>query len=540
MPITEGGKFSPEDRIVSPGVFTRENDFSGIAQGVADIGAAIVAPFPQGPGFAPTLITSTADLEEKFGVADGVYYGPYTAKEYLKEKGFVTVVRVGALTGYNQNNPFVIWAEPGSWTRSGSAGAFTSASSYVLYDTNNLGATFNYTASGTSGTFSFLSGAAFIGKFKSATGSAISASVTNFNSGSELYYNRQFAFAFGLNTVASVYVTSSIQGGAASGTTKLLQALTETAGANGSVSGSFSNSVPVLNTDNGIVTDSSAIQLISGSFTSSVAVGGCGVQLIVNGIISGSFGKLTGNFTAANTGGYGDPCSPTATAKVPQILAVLTDTQHASLDSTLTAAGFSGSVLSAVSASTGTYSGSVDNGALNFQLKLASNGSTVGYYDFSLDPASNKYITNVFGTDATAGNPAKQVAGTKIEAAYLYKFFGSSVQSVAANYLTTGWEIRGAVFPSSSFTTGNPLTFTDSYSLNLNAGDSSYSLTHAYTPWVKSQGIAPWSADGSAANATKFELFKVHTLSDGTYTNQKYKIEISNVKLAGTVAGRLG
>ena len=536
MPITEGGKFSPEDRIVSPGVFTRENDFSGIAQGVADIGAAIVAPFPQGPGFAPTLITSTADLEAKFGVADGVYYGPYTAKEYLKEKGFVTVVRVGALTGYNQNNPFVIWAEPGSWTRSGSAGAFTSASSYVLYDTNNLEATFAYTASSTSGSFSFLSGASFIGKFASTAADDTLLTVGS-NSGSYLYSNKQFAFAFGSNTAASVYVTSSIQGGAASGTTKLLQALTETAGASGSVSGSFSNSVTVLNTDNGIVTDSSAIKLISGSFTSSVAVGGCGVQLIVNGIISGSFGKLTGNFTASNTGGYGDPCSPTATAKVPQILAVLADTQHASLDSTLTAAGFSGSVLSAVSASTGTYSGSVDNGALNFQLRLASNGSTVGYYDFSLDPASNKYITNVFGTDATAGNPTKQVAGTKIEAAYLYKFFGSSVQSVAANYLTTGWQIRGAVFPSSSFTTGNPLTFTDSYSLNLNAGDSSYSLTHAYTPWVKSQGIAPWSADGSTANATKFELFKIHTLSDGTYTNQKYKIEISNVKLAGTVAG---
>jgi hypothetical protein len=94
-------------------------------------------------------------------------------------------------------------------------------------------------------------------------------------------------------------------------------------------------------------------------------------------------------------------------------------------------------------------------------LILKSDNTTVGYYDFSLDPASNKYITNVFGTDATAGNPAKQVAGTKIEAAYLYKLFGSSVQSVAANYLTAGWQIRGAVFPSASFTTGNPLTFTD-------------------------------------------------------------------------------
>ncbi len=47
MPITEGGKFSPVDRIVSPGVFTRENDLSGVAQGVAEIGAVVLAPFPK-------------------------------------------------------------------------------------------------------------------------------------------------------------------------------------------------------------------------------------------------------------------------------------------------------------------------------------------------------------------------------------------------------------------------------------------------------------------------------------------------------------
>jgi hypothetical protein len=32
-------------------------------------------------------------------------------------------------------------------------------------------------------------------------------------------------------------------------------------------------------------------------------------------------------------------------------------------------------------------------------------------------------------------------------------------------------------------------------------------------------------------------LFRVHTLADGTNTNKEYKIEISNVKLAGTVSG---
>ena len=102
MPITEGGKFSPVQQIVSPGVFTRENDLSGLAQGVANIGGAIVAPFSDGPAFIPTLIDNVAELEEKFGTADGIYYGPYTAKEYLLEQGVVTVVRVGGLTGREQ------------------------------------------------------------------------------------------------------------------------------------------------------------------------------------------------------------------------------------------------------------------------------------------------------------------------------------------------------------------------------------------------------------------------------------------------------
>lgn len=105
MPITEGGRFTPNDRIISPGVFTREIDQSGLAQGVADIGAVVVAPFAKGPGFSPTLCRTVADLEQRFGVADGTLYGPYTAKQYLQEKGFVTVCRVGALTGYRQKYP---------------------------------------------------------------------------------------------------------------------------------------------------------------------------------------------------------------------------------------------------------------------------------------------------------------------------------------------------------------------------------------------------------------------------------------------------
>ena len=146
MPIQEGGRFSPQDSIVSPGVFTRELDLSGITQGVADIGAAIVAPFPKGPGFTPTLVTSVYDLETKFGIADGVYYGPYTAKEYLNEKGFVTVVRVGALTGYNQDYPLAIYAQKGTWNRNGDIGSLASGSSFLTPSGSLVSGSANYLA----------------------------------------------------------------------------------------------------------------------------------------------------------------------------------------------------------------------------------------------------------------------------------------------------------------------------------------------------------------------------------------------------------
>jgi Phage tail sheath protein subtilisin-like domain/Phage tail sheath C-terminal domain len=548
MPITEGGKFSPEDRIVSPGVFTRENDLSGIAQGVADIGAAIVAPFPQGPGFSPTLITSTADLESKFGVADGVYYGPYTAKEYLKNKGFVTVVRVGALTGYNQKNPFILWAEPGTWNRSGSAGALNNGSSYVVYDgtsATSLSNTFVYTTGSNSGVNSgslvINSGSAFYGTFQSGVGDDTNLSVTS-TSGSALYYGKTFAFTFPNNVTItgsqSLYVSSSLQGSTASNAVKLYQALLETGNGSGSaISGAFSSSnysVSITNTDNGLPT--SALFLISGSITASRASNSCGVQFLLNGVVSGSFGKITGQFTTAFSQSN-DPCNPVSSSRYPLVLAVLSDTQHATLDSNFNAPGFSGSSLITASASSGTYQGGFDFDNLNYRLQLASNGSTVGTYDFSINPASSKYISNVFGTNPTAGNPATQVAGTKIEAAYLYKFFESSLKRVASGYVTEGWRLNGNVLPNGSFSTGDMLTFTDSYSTNLNAGDSAFGLTHAITPWVMSQKISPWSPDGSSTTSTKFQLFRVHTLSDGTNTNTKYKIEISNVKLAGTVAG---
>jgi hypothetical protein len=94
------------ERIVSPGVFTRENDMSFLTQGIGQIGAAVIGPFHKGPAFVPTVLRTQADFEAIFGVPDGTFYTGKTVRDYLSETGIVTIVRVGHTGGYVQNKPF--------------------------------------------------------------------------------------------------------------------------------------------------------------------------------------------------------------------------------------------------------------------------------------------------------------------------------------------------------------------------------------------------------------------------------------------------
>ena len=96
------------ERIVSPGVFTKENDLSFLAQGIGEIGAAFIGPFKQGTAFVPTVVTSQADFESKFGRPDGTYYTEYAVQNYLREAGTATIVRVGGIGGYSQTDPIGI------------------------------------------------------------------------------------------------------------------------------------------------------------------------------------------------------------------------------------------------------------------------------------------------------------------------------------------------------------------------------------------------------------------------------------------------
>jgi len=89
------------ERIVSPGVFTREKDLSFLPQGIAEIGAAIVGPTKKGPAFVPTVVRNFSEFTEMFGGLDPDLYIPFTVREYLRSAGTVTIVRVLGLGGYS-------------------------------------------------------------------------------------------------------------------------------------------------------------------------------------------------------------------------------------------------------------------------------------------------------------------------------------------------------------------------------------------------------------------------------------------------------
>ena len=88
------------ERIVSPGVFTREKDLSFLPQGIGEIGAALVGQSIKGPAFVPTKVESFQEFQQKFGGLTEDSYLPYTAQSYLEEAGSATIVRVLGQGGY--------------------------------------------------------------------------------------------------------------------------------------------------------------------------------------------------------------------------------------------------------------------------------------------------------------------------------------------------------------------------------------------------------------------------------------------------------
>jgi phage tail sheath protein FI len=89
------------ERMVSPGVFTKENDLSFLEEGISEIGGAFVGPFLKGPAFRPVVVRGQDDFARQFGEASPDFYTPHAVKSYLNEASTATIVRVLGLEGYS-------------------------------------------------------------------------------------------------------------------------------------------------------------------------------------------------------------------------------------------------------------------------------------------------------------------------------------------------------------------------------------------------------------------------------------------------------
>ena len=467
MPIAEGGTFNPTNNIVSPGVFTREIDQSFLAQGVAQIGGVIVAPFPKGPGFTPTTVTSEADLVNIFGDPDGVLYGPYSAQQYIRQQGQVTVVRVGALGGYEQKQSLLLTAVPGAYTRFTESGSFEGKTVGTQITTDGAG---NF----------------------SIVGSLSATFVSGPYSGSTMIVGQVSSSITPINYTGSVLVEGQID-------TNLINSL-----------------LPHVPSDALNVTASIVV----------VPVSPCKNEAVFTGQIIGRYGDFDPSTWVAGPISVEDECGGItgSAGRDEVVLATLANTAY---DRGQELNGFSASVLLPKNLS---VVGSDYRLTLNdVHLDIDSGtyvSASYGTYEFSIDAESSAYITNVWGRDAKVGfTPI--AAGQRPEVAYLANVFDQRISEVLADLRVSGsWKITVA--------TRDAMTFEDG--ITPDVGTSQYDLRQAETPFIRSQAVAPWSGSGSTGSF-HYDLFKVHTMSDGTNMNKAYKIEISNVKSAGSIPG---
>jgi hypothetical protein len=89
------------ERMVSPGVFTKENDLSFLEEGISEIGGAFVGPFLKGPAFRPVVVKGKDDFARQFGAGTPDFYTPHAVQSYLNEASTATIVRVLGLYGYS-------------------------------------------------------------------------------------------------------------------------------------------------------------------------------------------------------------------------------------------------------------------------------------------------------------------------------------------------------------------------------------------------------------------------------------------------------
>lgn len=125
---------------VSPGVFTKEQDFTVFASRIGITRLGIVGKTLKGPAFEPIKIKNTDDYLFRFGSTDPDFPLPYVANSFLSQSNELTVTRVLGNNGFT-NSPAWLIVSDISTTYSGTS--------------TNFGLTLTKTAAPASTTYNF-------------------------------------------------------------------------------------------------------------------------------------------------------------------------------------------------------------------------------------------------------------------------------------------------------------------------------------------------------------------------------------------------
>jgi len=158
------------EQIVSPGVFTRENDQSFITQQPVEVGAAIIGPAVKGPVEIPTVVTSYSEFTNKFGstfVSGGQTYSFLTsisAYNYFQNGG---------------NTLLVTRVASGSWTPASSSGIYNDAGGTLITTADALLESISTQPSASAGTYTDVESDSVVGTGTDVTASIILDTDTN-------------------------------------------------------------------------------------------------------------------------------------------------------------------------------------------------------------------------------------------------------------------------------------------------------------------------------------------------------------------------
>ena len=466
------------EQIISPGVFTKENDLSFLPAGVEAIGAAVVGPTVKGPAFHPTICRSFADYERKFGPLSSETFVPQTVREYIKSAGAVTVVRVLAGEG---------------WTLAPAKASIA------------IGLTTGGTAAGTH-------------VLSVGDGDATCSATTE----KETVVIRD---GFGVNK--TYVVTHTAAGGVATGTVLTADSDTGSGTAGAALVGGIAVGINLSSsTQNALLVELRTAIMHANGHNGSITVSTSATDTNGDGVPDQADGTQSITLTFPK-GIPSDPQDITKTIGDLDLGAIT----YASTSNTVLV-GLVVPAMTAASSDPGLEDSTMTTSASladTFPITFDGTNHSAQNLSASLNPSQTNYLFKQLGYKPTVSKDGavSYGGGTLNKNAYSYlEFKNILTDAVGSDYTDvtpvglspTSSIVLGEVGTAIEFTGGG--LYTEKYS-------------YASTPTITSGFLDP----GIYSQKQTQELFTFHTLDHGTSTNKLYKISISNQKTHSDIDG---